>query len=112
MVYMKVPVSFIIGIQSSLYRHPVYMMTPYAVFPLLFKLAFMLKDQSFDKGCHTLYHDHEIISIIIHPADVLFTEIPSVKYDPYVLITISVRFGKRTLKLRYIRYASQICLIE
>ena len=96
---MEVSLFAVSGIQFSFDRGPADLKSPDAVPAVIFKRTLHLQDQATHQALHPLHHDHKIISVVIHEADVFFTEIAAVQDEPDVLIAVAFRLFQRVLQL-------------
>ena len=96
---MEIPLFFIRSVKLMPDCHSVCLIFPDAALPFIFELPFVFKDQPADKRGHSLDHDHEIITALIHVLYVFFAEVSTVKDKANSLIAIPFCLFQHELQL-------------
>ena len=69
-------------------------------------------DQIFHKRLHPLYHEDEFKAMTVHELDIFLTEIPAVKDESDMPVSISLCFFEHVLKLGDIHDTSRIGFVK
>lgn len=112
-VIVDVEVAFLLirRIQLVLHGDAVYLVITQAELTLFFEAAFNRQDKIPDQGFHSLHHDDELVTVLIHEVDVFLAEVSSVKDETGLTVSIALCLLQHLLKLRDIDDASGILLI-
>ena len=110
-VNVEVALLLIRRIQLLLHGDAVHLVITQAELTLFFEAAFDRQDKVTDQGFHSLHHDDELVTVLIHEVDVFLAEVSSVKDETNLTVSIALCLLQHLLELRDIDDASGILLI-
>ena len=111
-IQVEISFLFIWREQRSFYCGSVCFILTDAVSTHIFKSSPVFENDLADQLLHPFDHDHKIIAVLIHKADIRLAEIPPVQNESGLFISVSFGLLQHDLKLGHVNNASRILLVK